>query len=137
MENEYRGSAAYVDWCGQLAQDMGVGIPWEMCNGMSAANTINSCNGGDCTGVHCHGPAGGTLPAVPAPYTGFIEEHGQNGKVLLTQPALWTEDWIGWYQQWDNGSPPGTGDAGEASNKAVSVAKWFARGGSHHNYYMW
>lgn len=42
-----------------------------MCNGASAPNTINSCNGGDCTS--------------------FIEEYGQNGLVLKTQPALWTE----------------------------------------------
>ena len=42
-----------------------------MCNGVAAPNTINSCNGGSCTG--------------------FIEEYGQNGLVLKTQPALWTE----------------------------------------------
>eukprot|EP01079_Euglenida_sp_SAG-EU17-18_P004323 gene4323-4602_t len=120
VENEYRGSQTYVDWCGQLAKDTGVQIPWEMCNGMAAANTINSCNGGDCTG--------------------FIESHGQNGRVLIDQPALWTEDWIGWYQQWDNGSPPGTGNSGEASQKAASVANLhpsFHPAASPHGYNMW
>ena len=50
-------------------------IAWGMCNGNSADNTINTCNGGDCTK--------------------FIEENGQNGRVLIDQPALWTENWMG------------------------------------------
>ena len=78
MENELNtGDKAYIDYCGSLAAKYPY-VPWEMCNGVSADNTINSCNGGSCTD--------------------FIERGGQNGKVLVTQPALWTEDWIGWYQ---------------------------------------
>lgn len=73
IENELHTSdQAYVDFCGELATETGTAIPWEMCNGDSASNTINSCNSGDCTG--------------------FIEENGQNGKVLITQPGLWTEN---------------------------------------------
>ncbi len=61
VENELHTSQqTYVDWCGQLAEDTGVKIPWGMCNGNSANNTINTCNGGDCTQ--------------------FIEENGQNGQ---------------------------------------------------------
>lgn len=40
--------------------------------GDSAPNTINTCNGQDCTS--------------------FISEHGQNGRILIDQPALWTEN---------------------------------------------
>ena len=82
VENELHTSdQAYVDFCGQLAAETGTAIPWEMCNGNSASTTINSCNGGDCTG--------------------FIEENGQNGKVLITQPALWTENCA-----WGSGGVP-------------------------------
>ena len=52
-----------------------VPIAWGMCNGRSADNTINTCNSGDCTK--------------------FIESNGQNGRVLIDQPALWTENWMG------------------------------------------
>ena len=75
VENElHTNDQAYVDFCGELAIETGVAVPFEMCNGASAANTINSCNSGDCTS--------------------FIEENGQNGKVLITQPGLWTENWM-------------------------------------------
>ena len=69
VENELHTSdQAYIDFCGALVEETNTAIPWEMCNGVSAANTINSCNSGDCTS--------------------FIEENGQNGRVLITQPAL-------------------------------------------------
>jgi hypothetical protein len=42
------------------------------CNGQSANNTINTCNGNDCAG--------------------FIEGNGQNGRVTIDQPAMWTEN---------------------------------------------
>lgn len=119
VENELHTSDdAYVEWCGELAANSGAPVPWLMCNGRSANNTINSCNGGDCTS--------------------FIEDNGQNGMVLINQPAMWTEDWTGWYQQWLDSSPSGydMSDAGEASGKASGILKWIARGGSHHNHYM-
>lgn len=93
MENElHTQDTAYVAFCGSLASEYMLGNQWgasqaqctvqcpvtiqilsrppEMCNGNSAPNTINSCNGA------C---------------TSFIEQYGQNGLVLKTQPALWTE----------------------------------------------
>ena len=122
VENELNtGDAAYVEWCGALAAAQGaLGVPWLMCNGRSADNTINTCNGGDCQG--------------------FIEAHGQNGRVLVDQPAAWTEKWSPWYQQWSDGSGDlpayDGGNEGEARNQIFIVAKWFARGGSHVNWYM-
>lgn len=50
-----------------------------MCNGQSADNTINTCNGDSCVS--------------------FIENNGQNNKVLRSQPALWTEN-EGGFQIW-------------------------------------
>ena len=53
VENELDGASdAYVDWCGDMAHEelsrANVSVPVVMCNGQSAANTINSCNARDC-----------------------------------------------------------------------------------------
>ena len=108
-----------MDWCGQLAEETEVKIPWGMCNGNSANNTINTCNGGDCTS--------------------FIEENGQNGRVLVDQPALWTENWMGWFDDWGQSFPAGdwtTFESTEQSaSKAYGILRWTARGGSHVNFY--
>ena len=42
------------------------------CNGASANNTINTCNGNDCVG--------------------FLMSNGQSHRILIDQPALWTEN---------------------------------------------
>lgn len=80
VENELNGAPqSYVDWCGQQVVDSGTANTtlWVMCNGQSSyPTTVNSCNGFDCTS--------------------FIEGHGQNGHVLITQPAMWTEFWSPW-----------------------------------------
>jgi hypothetical protein len=68
VENELHTSdQAYVKFCGELAVKTNVPVAWGMCNGNSADNTINTCNGGDCTK--------------------FIEQNGQNGRVLIDQPV--------------------------------------------------
>ena len=109
-----------VQWCGDIAhaalKKAGVDVPVTMCNGETATNAINTCNGNDCSG--------------------FLEQHGQNGRVLVDQPALWTEN-EGGFQTWGGAPPPG----GEPyfwgrsmADQSLSVMKWFARGGSHMNY---
>ena len=51
IENELDASddpehgADYVQWCGDMANDLVPTVPWIMCNGDAATNTINSCNG--------------------------------------------------------------------------------------------
>ena len=122
VENELHTSdQPYIDFCGALASETGTAIPWEMCNGNSADNTINSCNGGDCTS--------------------FIEQNGQNGKVLISEPALWTENWMGWFAGWGDGGPAGNWPAydssGQSASKSAGIMRWYARGGSHINMYNW
>ena len=98
---------------------VGVQVPITMCNGETASGTINTCNGNDCTS--------------------YLEQHGQNGKVLLSQPALWTEN-EGGFQTWGGAPPPGKEPyfwGRSIGDQALSIMKWFARGGSHMNYYMW
>ena len=73
IENELGGNAdpRYVQWNGDMANAFNVNVPWIMCNGASANNTINTCNGNDCAG--------------------FLEQNGQSGRILIDQPGLWTE----------------------------------------------
>ena len=73
VENELpRTDMAYVAWCGQMAtralQAVGALVPITMCNGETANNTINTCNGNDCVG--------------------YLERRGQSGRILVDQPAL-------------------------------------------------
>lgn len=109
VENEYNGGdSAYVQWCGDFANSLDLGIPWMMCNGAYANNTILTYNG-------CYGDS-------------WIEPHwGQQPNA----PAGWTEN-EGWYDQW------GKANLVRYTNDfAFSVASFVAYGGSYHNYYMW
>lgn len=122
IENELHSSDTdYIKFCGDLAVKTGVPIAWGMCNGNSADNTINTCNGGDCTN--------------------FIEQHGQNHRVLIDQPALWTENWMGWFASWGGSSPagdwPSFDSTQQSAAKSYGILRWVARGGSHVNFYNW
>lgn len=113
IENEFHwNDTNYINWCGKLVQQVDAGIPFIMCNGYSASNTINTCNGNDCTK--------------------YAESHAVN---FPGQPLVWTEN-EGWFQTW-NTKPLTDHDNRSASDMAFVVMKWFARGGAHHNYYMW
>ena len=120
IENEYEGSADYVNWCGNLASSLNFEIPWIMCNGQSANNTINSCNGNDC-------------------YNTFLASHL---KEYPNQPLMWTEN-EAWFQFWgSNGrrvyvaNETGQGNR-SPQDMAYVICKWFAGGGASHNYYMY
>ena len=113
IENEYNWPEYmdYINWCGNLVAQLDLGIPWVMCNGLSANNTINTCNGNDCQK--------------------YADNHA---KKYPGQPLAWTEN-EGWFQEWSvsyNGWADRTPE-----DMANVILAWFARGGSYHNYYMW
>ena len=116
IENELSTKAdpRYIQWCGNMAHAYELHVPIVMCNGASASNTINSCNAEDCTD--------------------FIERHGQNGRVLIDSPALWTET-AGHFQVWGQAADAPTFDR-PPSALSFSLLRWLARGGSHLNYYV-
>jgi hypothetical protein len=91
---------------------------WGMCNGRSADNTVNTCNGFSCTG--------------------FADSNGQNGRVFISSPGMWTEHWLAWYETWGDLVPERLDGGGDAliSSNAFAWLQWMARGGSHHNWYM-
>jgi hypothetical protein len=102
----------YVDYCGSLVKELSLDIPWVMCNGASANNTINTCNGPDCAGS--------------------LESWANQHSILHpAQPMGWTEDWSG-FTTWTGSQLDTT-----TFRMATAIAKWFAAGGSHHNYYMY
>ncbi|KAL7471858.1 hypothetical protein ACHAXS_012210 [Conticribra weissflogii] len=107
----------YADWAGKLAQDIAPNVIWTMCNGLTAPNCINTCNG--------YGEDGSCS-------THWLEHHGQNKRVQIDQPALWTEDESG-FQMWgDSPSKPRDYFWGRtARDFARDGVRWFARGGSH------
>ena len=112
VENELHGAPqSYVDWSGDMANAFDVNVPWLMCNGQSANNTINTCNTNDCTN--------------------FLAEHGQSGRILKDQPAMWTEN-EGWFTSWGEETYPvmRTQEDRHPWELAWAVARWFARGGS-------
>lgn len=49
-----------------------------------------------------------------------------------TKPIFWTEDWNGWFQNWGQATPHRP-----VEDNAFAVARFFQRGGSFQNYYMY
>ncbi|KAJ8767433.1 hypothetical protein K2173_017477 [Erythroxylum novogranatense] len=47
-------------------------------------------------------------------------------------PKMWTENWTGWFKSWGGPDPHRT-----AEDVAFSVARFFQRGGTFQNYYMY
>ena len=111
----------YADWSGKVAAAYAPKVVWTMCNGLTAPNAINTCNGYD--GVSCS--------------EDWLESYGQSGRIQVDQPALWTED-EGGFQVWGETPEHSSYLWGRtARDFARDGLKWFARGGSHLNYYMW
>ncbi|KAH7670362.1 Beta-galactosidase protein [Dioscorea alata] len=48
------------------------------------------------------------------------------------KPVIWTEDWNGWYANWGDRLPHRP-----VEDNAFAIARFFQRGGSFHNYYMY
>jgi Glycosyl hydrolases family 35 len=61
----------YADWCGSLVERLAPNVTWTMCNGLSFKDAIVTCNGDSCTE--------------------WLETHGDTGRILVDQPAMWTE----------------------------------------------
>jgi hypothetical protein len=108
----------YADWCGALVARLAPQVIWTMCSGLAANNTILTCNG-ECS-------------------TWWLEQHGENGRIQVDQPPILTE-FEGGFQVWgeDPQNPSDYFWGKTARSMARDALKWFARGGTHLNYYMW
>ncbi|GAB2267879.1 hypothetical protein Dimus_002855 [Dionaea muscipula] len=116
IENEYdhiraafkKAGDRYIRWAGDFALSLGTGVPWLMCKQKNApGQVINACNGRHCADTF-------------------------NGPNAPTKPKLWTENWTAQYRIF--GDSP---SSRPVEDMAYSVAHWFAKNGSHVNYYMY
>ncbi|KAJ3216287.1 hypothetical protein HDU67_009722 [Dinochytrium kinnereticum] len=117
MENEFGAIEAenginghrYITWAADLANSLNVGLPWIMCVQDNMPTVINTGNG-------------------------FYADNwiAPHWKRFYDQPAMFTELWTGWFQQWTQ--PKWTRPAEDV---AFSSARFIARGGSYVAYYMW
>lgn len=116
LENEYNNVAKrygedgrkYMEWVVSVAPQVGLEVPLIMCEG-SAEGAIETLNGFTVAG------------RVPE-----FKKHNPN------MPALWTENWPGWYDTF--GVAHHQRDPQEI---AFEVLRFFAAGGTGVNYYMW
>ena len=123
MENEYGNVQDFygqdgADYVSKLVDyvhgNSDLQLPWIMCQqgeGVGtapSADIINTCNG-----FYCDDWIAGHAAAFP------------------NQPHMFTENWPGWFQKWDEATPHRP-----AVDVAYSVMRWFAKGGSFMNYYM-
>jgi beta-galactosidase len=115
IENEYdliaknygEEGQKYLQWAIDFSQSLNLGIPWVMCVG-STAGAIETING-----VYGHE---------------FLDTHYAKRP---NQPALWTENWPGWYDTYGY-----VHHRRSAEDVAYGVARFFAGGGTGVNYYM-
>lgn len=117
IENEYGNvepdfgptGKLYASWAADFAHTLEIGIPWIMCKQDDQPSVINTCNGFYCD------------TWIPGHFSRFQD-----------QPAMFTENWPGWFQAWGEAAPQRA-----VQDVLFSMARWFAAGGTHHNYYMW
>ena len=101
---------AYAAWAAELALSSYDGVPWIMCQQDDAPDSMIAT----CNGFYCDG---------------WIDGHRQRRP---GQPAMFTENWPGWFQAWGEPVPHRP-----AVDVAFSVARFVARGGTLNNYYMY
>ncbi len=129
IENEYDNIAAtygedgrrYLQWCVDLAQSLDLRIPWVTC----AAGRAAEAGQDDAVAS-----ADGSLETINAFRAHeMIDAHFQTHPKA---PALWTENWTGWYQTWGGVLPKR-----QPEELAYATARFFAAGGSGVNYFLW
>ncbi|CAA6664073.1 unnamed protein product [Spirodela intermedia] len=105
IENEYgniessfgNDGKQYIKWAASMALSLNAGVPWVMCRQTDAPeNIIDTCNAFYCDGFR------------PNAYR---------------KPAMWTEDWNGWYASWGGRLPHRP-----VEDNAFAVARFFQRG---------
>jgi hypothetical protein len=100
----------YADWCGAIAKKYEPNVTWTMCNGLTANNTIHTCNSKD-NGAE------------------WLENYGENGRIQVDQPPLFSEFEEG-FQDWGE-TPDKPSDyfwGRTASDATHHAMRWFARG---------
>uniref|UniRef100_A0A1S3ZDH0 beta-galactosidase n=1 Tax=Nicotiana tabacum TaxID=4097 RepID=A0A1S3ZDH0_TOBAC len=106
VESEYGNDGKiYIQECAKFAESLNIGVPWIMCQQDDAPDPmINTANG----------------------------YYADNFYPKRKIPKMWTENWTGWFKDWNNGRDPHR----TAEDVAFAVARFFQKGGTLQNYYM-
>jgi hypothetical protein len=100
----------YADWCGEMADKYAPNVTWTMCNGLTANNTIHTCNAID-EGAE------------------WLESYGKNGRIQVDQPPIFTEFEEGFQTYGESPSHPSDYFWGRTTRASARQAlQWFARG---------
>lgn len=124
VENEYHYQPSaemgrkYADWAIHVADSFNTGVPWNMCHGVCAGDALCTING-FWEDTYDHNP---NQPS-PRWMSDQVSSHRD-------QPLVWTED-QGWFDEWGLAQR-----VRKTSDIAYGISRWFAYGGTYHNFYM-
>uniref|UniRef100_A0A803KNC8 Beta-galactosidase n=1 Tax=Chenopodium quinoa TaxID=63459 RepID=A0A803KNC8_CHEQI len=133
VENEYGyyeqsygdGGKKYALWAANMALSQNIGVPWIMCQQWDTPDPVdlsllpfrnNNMKGAasveinTCNGFYCDD---------------FTPSSSKS-------PKIWTENWPGWFKTFGDVDPHRP-----VEDVAYAVARFFQKGGSVHNYYMY
>ena len=132
VENEYNGgSQDYLDWAVDMATNTtkGLSVPWSLCHDLELCSSVN----------HRSEASGKAICTI----NGFwMEEFNKNPsqpspiwidtlrRLNPMMPTVWTED-QGWFDEWKVAKR-----VRSTSDQLYGIARFFAYGGSWHNFYM-
>jgi hypothetical protein len=138
IENEYDPDDEYLDWAADMARNITEEVPWTLCG-----HNITQCNHLNRRASQSKDLRSGTHEnKVACTINGFWMEKGEDGSQPgpeffqklwddnPTQPAVWTED-QGWFDIWGMAKR-----VRWTSDQLYGIARFFAYGGSYHNFYM-
>ena len=148
VENEYDRDDDYLEWAVSMARNITTEIPWSLCG-----HNITQCNqlNRPCDEMGVDNPMSSEKQPtednmhtnkVVCTVNGFWVDQGERGSQPgpeffqklwsgnPTQPAVWTED-QGWFDIWGMAHR-----VRSTSDQLYGMARFFAHGGSYHNFYM-
>ena len=132
VENEYNGpDLPYLKWAVEMARNQTTEVPWVLCHDHAMCTEVNTAANGShvdnalCTinGFWMEERSKDFSQPSPA---WLSDLHAQNPG----QPSIWTED-QGWFDQWGVAQR-----VRDPADQAFGIARFFAFGGSWHNFYM-
>ena len=125
IENEYFQYDDYAVWAVDMARNLTSEVPWEICHSVPECGQINAQQDKVLCSINGFWMDQGGGAGQPGP--DFFQKLWKDNP---NQPAIWTED-QGWFDKWGYGQR-----VRWTSDQLYGMARFFAYGGSYHNFYM-
>ena len=132
VENEYNGpDLPYLKWAVEMARNQTTEVPWVLCHDHAKCAAVNTAADGSHVDNALCSINGFWMEErtkdFSQPSPAWISDlHTENPG----QPSIWTED-QGWFDQWGIAQR-----VRDPADQAYGIARFFAFGGSWHNFYM-